>query len=266
MLIKARNEDKKEILDAIRENVEQCLYIYIDISYYGLEYPYIDVWFEKDHNKITCVVMKYHDNFQLYLTDDYNNISELIDLLNIYRPPMINATKNVIERIKPYVFDKYHSLSGKIMRLNHSFELDCSYDDVELAKLDDIRGIAELLCSDEYYSESYTENELIVQLTDRLKSNMGRSYIIKNNDKVIAHNSISAQIEDICIASLLIVDKNYRNITDYGFKMEDFIINKINDEGKRLYAFLTDDIRIKILEMVGNEVVSEYGKLVLIVK
>lgn len=264
MLLKATNRDKDKILKAICGDIDNCLYLYIDISYYGIEYKYIDVWFDEDeeHN-ILAVIMKYHDNFQLYLKNGYKDFSDVIKLLKSYKPPMISGEKRMIQEVLKYMHDDYDLISGKIIRLDNSYGLNDDNDLIEEASEEDVYDIAELICNDVYYRNSYTVKELSEQLLDRMKSNMGKSWIIRDGNKIVAHDSITAQFGEICIGGMFIVDREYRGKTNYGFLMEDFIIKQINKENKRLYAFLTDNTRIKLLCMIGNKIVSEYGKLIL---
>lgn len=264
MLIKAKLKEKKEILTFLYKNIEHCLYLYIDISYYGLDYPYINVWIDRDeYDDIVAVVMKYHENFQIYFKNVYNNVKDIAVLLKEYMPPMINGEKSAMQKLQQYIPDVYFSAEGKVMLLDKPFVDNWDYSEIEKATLKDINGIATLICNDDYYKDSYEKDELVSQLTDRMKSNMGRNYIVRDGNKIIAHNSISAQVDNICVGALLIVHADYRKNSNYGFKMEDFSIEKIKKEGKKLYAFLTDEVRIKALSLAGNNVVSEYKKFVL---
>ena len=132
---------------------------------------------------------------------------------------------------------------------------------VEEATEEDIPEIADLLLTDEEFGASYTKKELEDQMTGRLKTGMGTSYVIREDGKIVTTLSIVAQTEGFRVASLTMVDKDYRH-TMYGTLVDSFLINELGKDGKRLFAFMTDERRIKMFIIMGNKLAAEYGKLI----
>jgi predicted GNAT family acetyltransferase len=132
---------------------------------------------------------------------------------------------------------------------------------VEEAKEEDIPEIVDLILMDEENSSSYTSDELAEQMLDRMRTGMGTSYIIRENGKIVAHLSIAAQTDKFRVAALTIVHPDYRN-TLYGTMVDSFLINELGKDGKRNFAFMMDERRIRMFLVMGNTLAAEYGKLV----
>ena len=65
-MYKAETADLEKILEYLRKDTGKCLYIYIDISIYGLDKDFLDVWYDEDEKGVSLVVMRYHDALQIY--------------------------------------------------------------------------------------------------------------------------------------------------------------------------------------------------------
>lgn len=257
---KAENKDIPGILEYLHKDIENCLYLYIDIRCYGTDH--VDVWYEKIGDAFDIVAMKYHDSFQVYSDRPMDvELSSLIELLKEYKPAMINSREELIECIKPAFEDDYTSDGGIILRLRRFVSIE-DYDfPVEVAGVGDVDELAEMISSDPYYSDSYTFDEIKSQLADRMETGMGISFIVRKDGKIIAHNSITAQVDDICVAGMLLIHRDWRQ-TNAALVMEKYIIDYVNNQGKKLFGFSTDTRRRKQFEMMGNEVAAQYGKLI----
>ena len=257
---RAENSDIPGILEYLKNDIENCLYLYIDIRCYGTDH--VDVWYEKSDGEFMLIAMKYHDSFQLYSNKPHAvDLSDLVNLLKKYRPAMINARENLIDLLKPYFADDYTSDGGFILQLKRFISIDDSEFTVEKADESDVDELAEMISSDPYYSDSYTFEEIRSQLIDRMQTDMGVSFIIRRNGAIMAHNSITAQVDDICIAGMLLIHHDWRH-TNAALVMEKYIIDYVNNSGRKLFGFSTEPRRRKQFEMMGNKVVAAYGKLI----
>ena len=192
---KATEREISEIVKYIKDDVVNCLYMYIDIKVYG---TYVDVWYDKVNENYDLIAMKYHDSFQVYSScPESADLTGVIELLKNNKPAMINARKGLIDRLETAFKDTYTRDGGFILQLKRFVSVEDNEFNVEVARLDDVDEIAELISSDPYYSDSYTFEEIRAQLKDRMTTNMGVSFIIRENGVIIAHNSITAQVDDI---------------------------------------------------------------------
>lgn len=261
MLHEMKSTDVTKILEYLRKDIENCIYLYIDIWKYGVANPHMKVWFQEDQGGVNLVIMKYHSSFQIYSHLDKLDTDMIYKQMKENDITMVSAKREIVEQLEPASREGYFSTFGEILRLTNFHSFQCEDIHIEEATEEDAYEIAELICSDEYYQDSYTVSEFYEQLLDRMKTKMGRSFIIRDNGKIVAHNSTSAETDDVAVAAMLLVKKEYRN-TMYGIALEEFIVKKLNKEGKKLFGFSTNRKRRKQFELMGNKVVATYGKLI----
>lgn len=61
MKLVTEQRELEEVLNCLKQDIPNCLYIYIDLKKYGLENPHITLWISRKDGKLNLVVMKYHD-------------------------------------------------------------------------------------------------------------------------------------------------------------------------------------------------------------
>lgn len=257
---KADNNDIPAILEYLNRDVANCLYMYIDIRCYGAEH--VDVWYEKKNDEFILIAMKYHGSFQVYSDRPQEaDLEGVVELLKDYQPAMINARAELIERLKPYFEEDYLTDGGFILRLKKFVSIEDDEFVVEVADKSDVDELSRLISEDPYYSDAYTFDEIKGQLIDRMDTGMGVSFIIRKDGNIIAHNSITAQVDDICIAGMLLIHKDWRQ-SNAALVIEKFIIDYVNNQGKKLFGFSNEPRRRKQFKMMGNDIVAEYGKFI----
>ncbi|MGX8773431.1 MAG: hypothetical protein ACSW8G_00070 [Bacillota bacterium] len=240
---KADNNDIPAILEYLNRDVANCLYMYIDIRCYGAEH--VDVWYEKKNDEFILIAMKYHGSFQVYSDRPQEaDLEGVVELLKDYRPAMINARAELIERLKPYFEEDYLTDGGFILRLKKFVSIEDDEFVVEVADKSDVDELSRLISEDPYYSDAYTFDEIKGQLIDRMDTGMGVSFIIRKDGNIIAHNSITAQVDDICIAGMLLIHKDWRQ-SNAALVIEKFIIDYVNNQGKKLFGFSNEPRRRK---------------------
>ena len=257
---RATNSDIPAILEYLNKDVENCLYMYIDIRCYGTDH--VDVWYEKENDEFILIAMKYHGSFQVYSDRPQEvDLEGVVALLKEYQPAMINARAELIRRLELYFKDEYFADGGFILRLKRFISIEDDEFIVEIADKSDVDEISKMISEDPYYSDAYTFDEIKGQLIDRMDTGMGVSFIIKKDGKIIAHNSITAQVDDVCIAGMLLIHHDWRQ-SNAALVIERFIIDYVNNQGKKLFGFSNEPRRRKQFKMMGNEIVAEYGKLI----
>lgn len=259
------------ILDYLKEDQPNCLYLYADLAVYGLRNPNIQIWYDQDGQGIRMVVMKYHKNFQIYTNRAYENINGVLKLIEQEMPFGISGRKEIITSLEDHLKDLYHAEYGVVFRgktpdvdkLKRRMA-DCTVD-VEVAQEKDAPAIAHLLCMDEELGSSYTEASLTEELSERIRTGMGRNFIIRKGERIVAHNATYAECNNFAIDGGLMVHPDFRN-TEYA----NWITIKSNlillEEGKKQYFFVTKRKIIRWHTISGAEQVAEYGKLSLIEK
>ncbi len=260
VLRKAVETDVPAILEYLGRDIPNCLYLYLDVYTYGVTDPNITIWFSEAGGKISLVIMKYYDSFQIYSDREDCDIAAISDMINEYDIGRAFARKDIIEKLSESFNNRYYVEYGKILELN-KYRIMKGMERVEQATEEDIPEIVDLILTDEENNASYNSEELAGQMLDRMRTGMGNSYIIREEGKIVAHLSIAAQTDKFRVAALTIVHPDYRN-TLYGTMLDSYLINELGKNGMRLFAFMTDERRIKMFLLMGNSLAAEYGKLI----
>lgn len=265
--------DKKildDILHYIKQDQLNCLYLYIDLIVYGLNNPNIHVWYDKDIKGIRMVVMQYHKSFQVYSSRAFEDVEDLLKLISMQKPYCISARQEIIKEIESKL-PEYYAEYGVVVRhpdadidkLKHVMNLN--EVQIEKAKIEEAEEIAEFICSDDELGAPYTVESLTEELRERMRTGMGRSFIIRDNNKIVAHTATFAENEDYAIGGGLIVDKNYRD-TDYFYYLDGYVKLLLKKEKKSLVGMILDKRLLRAYERKGCKVISHYGKLSLLDK
>lgn len=261
MLRYAKESEIDRILEFLKIDIPNCIYMYTDIFTYRLNNPNMIVWVQDGEDSIyQIIVMKYHDSFQLYARNDNWDFEAVCSLIDEYQVQMINGPIEIIKKLFNRYKDKYKYSSGTIFRLSscEKFESD---EKPEIADIEDVPEIAELLSQDEYYRDSYTKEELERQLAERITTGMGRSCIIRKNGKIVAHCASFTEADGIAVSAGTIAHKDYRG-HKLGLIVENYMNRHMNEEGFQWFGFILEEERVKKFKEMGNEIVARYAKLV----
>ncbi len=253
----AETGDKKEILKYLRQEISACVYLYIDILNYDISTDKMTVWIEQSSKGIQMVVMKYYDSFQIYSHDRNCSLDGVVQLIEKYRVSMISGQKEIIERLENICL-LYKASYGKVFLMDGYRQLNTTIH-VERAFESQARQIAELICMDKEIGSHYKVEDLEAQLVGRFHTGTGRSYIIKDKEKIVAHSATYAETEDIAVVGGTIILPEYRN-TEYYMVISNYILEKLLKEGKKVFTFAASDRMIRYHEVLHKSC-EEYGKL-----
>ena len=257
---KALESDLPAVLSYLKNDVGQCLYMYIDIDTYRLSNPAMGVWLDTDDaGNVTLVVMKYHTSISLYTAGSDYDRQAVCDLLKEHEIYSITGQRRLIEPLQELLKGEYGVEYGYIYKYVSlpSVETD---NPPEWAVAEECDEIAALICSDEGIGSYYVPADLAAQLRERMATGMGRSLVVRENGVIVGHIATYAEHGDIAITGGQIVKKDCRNGFT-GVILEDHIVKALDAGGFTSYAFVTDRKRKRFLDMYGNECVGEYGKL-----
>lgn len=258
---KASCGDEQRILTYIRPNLGECLYLYIDIMRYGIGNKFMELWYDENEEGISFVLMKYHNSLQLYSHIADWDQQFVLDFAEKNRINIINGKKTMIEKLEVGINETYDKKFGWVFKNRPLVSYHLGSDvKVQIAKPEDAEEIANLMCGDEQWS-MYHENDLALELRERMESAMGRSFVIREGGKIVAHDATFAETDDIVVASGLIVKEDYIDKM-YGAILGTEMDKIFLKEGKEKYFHIYDPERMKILQRLGHTVVAETGKLI----
>ena len=260
-MTEASEKDIDNIILYLKENIQDCIYMYIDIKKYRLNNPAMKVWVDKDcNNQIKFVIMKYHTGISLFSTDEEIPKKDLANLIEQNNPGSITGKRNLIEKLQPFFTSKYYVEYGFIFKFERFHDFG-GYDLIEKATVADALDIARLVASDSDIGAYYDIEDLACQFQERMRSQMGRSYIIRDAGKIIGHIATYAELDDIATTSGLKVDPAYEGHM-LGAVLESYIVHQMLEEGFKLYTFVMSKKRCRLLKNMGNPIVGEYGKMI----
>lgn len=261
MMIRATNADKTQVLEKLRINILDNVYLYIDILMYGFDHEFSSVWIQRDQGDVKYIVLKYYNSFQLYATEDALDYSEITALIMEYKPAMISGRADLIRSISSMVKEFYGETYGVVLSQPHT---GSKYSDVfpEKPKEEDMEEVANLVCSDRGIGGHYNPLELMEQFIRRQNDKTGRNYIIRKDGRIVAHEATYAETPDIAVMSGLIVAPAYRG-NGYARLLHCFLSDLLISENKTAVLFCHEEDVLKMHLKLGAVVRGEYGKLTL---
>lgn len=257
----ATSQTVDRILNCLKEQVGNCLYMYIDIKKYGIEHPDMKVWFQEDSNEsmgISLVVMKYYNSISFYTCGTNWSQEDVLSLLEYYAPDSVSAPLASMEAIAAQAKD-YHLSTGWVFEYKQFKEFPVDY--IEKATKEDLWDVAELLCSDEGFGAIYSVETLHKQLVERLETNMGRNLIIRSQEnKIVAQIATYAECDGIAVTSGMIVHPDHRD-SMYGSILESNIVKELQGESFRVFTFVIEKKRKRLLDALKQDCIGQYGRL-----
>lgn len=252
----ATNADKERIVSEVIRDVVANVYLYIDTLIYDLERPPVKVWINKETH-VSTIALKYYDSFQIYCIDPTKN-GAVVSLIERARPAMISGNAATIKGIHDRIRDIYKATYGSVMTQPHTHVVPGPTPGLAMAE--DMKSIAQLICSDDSIGGHYDVDGLEQQLVERLNAGMGRNYVIRQNGRIVGHYGTYAEAPGVAVMSGLIVDKEYRG-RGYGKALHCHLSNVLVAEKRKAVLFCTDQ---KVLDMYlkyGAKIHATYGKL-----
>lgn len=255
---KLANEKIVEVQTCLYQHISESIYLTIDLEKYGVSNPQAQFWYDETNGQIDTVVMKYYDSFQIFSSNPQWNPEETAELARRYEVTTICGKKSMIECLIK-MLPEYEASYGVIVRENTYREFP-QFSLIEEAHSEDAMEIAQLMCTDEDFDENYEVEILAKQLADRMEDNSGRSFVIREDGKIVAHTSVFAENNTIAVESGLIVDKDYKDKL-YGMMIHEYLKKKLLAEGKTIYGFRIKDSMKRCTKASKDNVCGYYGKM-----
>lgn len=254
--------EKKEyskLLPYLKQDMEHCLYLYMDLLNGEKEKADMEVWMQGRINDPEVVLLRYHESFQIYSRYPDVNLQSPSELMADYRPRMISGPETVIRKIAEANQALYRAEYGAVYEVCDKKRMRSS-EDVVPATENDVPEIVELICMNETLGGHYEKENLICQMRSRIRAGTGRSYMIREDGRIVAHTATYAETAGYAVTSGTIVHPEYRD-KGYYFIISSHIIKILQEEGKRIFTFsLTPDMMRYHDRM--DQRCGSYGKLV----
>ena len=259
MIIKCDLSYQTIIEQYIGLNYPECLYLYLDFKKFGFDVEYVNIWIQKNTEKITAVILQYRTGMHIYSrAKDYES-DEIVKLIKQVSPDMICARDSIIRDLySTTIKNNYEVEYGNI---GYCKTVGCeSAINAKKVTKDDFKDIAKLLFQDEGIGASYDLEELGNQMYQRNSLGFVRNYIIKDNDKIACHVCTGAEEEGIAIISGIVTDISFRG-KGYAKKLLSYVCQQLINEGKEVYSVYYTEAARKLHYRAGFLDYCGYGKL-----
>ncbi|MBE5885007.1 MAG: hypothetical protein E7284_01190 [Lachnospiraceae bacterium] len=256
----ALENDIEDILQILKTNLGVSIYMYINLKTYGLSNPNIQVWVHEDADEIDIVAMRYYTALRFFCVKNSIDTIELIaELIDSVEHKVIYTSYDVAQQLYERYKDIYILEESVAVQLTKYRNFN--FESIEKATEDDIDEIATMILDDDFYRGQYTHEGLVTELLERMRTGMGRNYIIRKDGKIVVHDGIMAQTDDVAVGGLLLCHRDYRK-QFLGETMESFLIKTMNDEGIELYAYHLGEKRWRSMERAKNVIKAHCGRLI----
>lgn len=241
MLVEVKTKETAErLLDELKKDIPNCVYFYMDLKKYGLSNPNIRFWMDKEpgsDRNVRIAIMRYHDGLQMYSKGEDWDTQEIRSFIIEQNVTRISGTESVIRRLEPLLAERYTEASyGVIFReTKEQIYVTAAQKYGEFAGMEDIPEIVELLLGTKEFGEQYSRRELTQQLQERFRTNMGRSFVIRDQGKIIAHTGTFAEVDQIAVASGLVIAEGYQGTDCFELLNREFSTLMCIDEGKEIF-------------------------------
>lgn len=259
---RANENDSRSVMDFLQTHLDDCVYIYVDVMYYGLKKNSpIKVWI--DTLPASIVIMQYCDCFQLCGTLGEDCKADVVKLIRTYNPHMLYGEENLVRQVQSCLGNaaRYEFTSGAVYEFLSYRK--CPGDGIVPLSTADMRQAAALMCMDKGFCSNYDIEGLARQLSGRLETKMGRNFGIWRDGTLIGHIATFAECRGLAVTSGLIVHPAYRD-KPYGTMLESFLVNMLFQEGFKIFTFVNDPRRIRLLKAMRQRLCGRYAKAVLV--
>lgn len=254
------NKRIDEILSYIGSEYYKCLYLYIDMLQYGCSSEFTKTWVQEDNGEIKAVMLAYHSAMHIYSKQLKFDVQELTKFLLEKNPSIICASAELIKLLEPQMSSNgFVSEYGHIGKFIHCEPSSVSCD-IRIANKDDIMEIAKLLYDDDDIGSSYTMDDLVKQIEERLESGFVRSYVIKDGNHVVAHLGTGAEVDKLCTVSYVITHPEYRG-RGLSSSLFSYACNQLSLEGKEIFSVYYPENSRRLHHKMGFVDCCEFGKL-----
>ena len=260
MIIQCNNSQQEEFLNYIGEDYPKCLYLYLDAVKYGCSSETTRTWMQTRNGVITAVALAYHTALHLFSRNNDFDVLEICELVKEVKPSIVNATANTIKKIEPALIKLgYLSEFGHIGEWKGIPIVETDIQ-VEEAVDDDIPQVAKMLYEDDDIGASYTYEDLLNQMRERLEEGFVRSFVVRKNKEVIAHLGTGAEMGGLCTISYGITSPECRGqgIASVIFSN---VCNLMQSEGKRVFSIYYPENARNFHYKMGFVDICEYGKM-----
>lgn len=195
MLIKATEGDRSQILDYCMAEPNINIFIIGDIEIHGFESDFQDVWIQTIDDKMTGIVLRYHDTFIVYSRDLDMAYTEVVELMAGATVGVISGKESVIEPLAALLGEGFIQKNMAFCELKTPTRLHAQPQGVKIATLDEAYDIAEVYGKIKEFEGLYAREQDLryKQIANRISSGEGTHMISREGGHIISHGNTAAE-------------------------------------------------------------------------
>lgn len=251
MIRKATSHDLKDIQAICASDSSRLLFIDGDIAQNGLETDYQETWIDRNGDRITGIFLRYHTNFVFALKDTLDDVKGFEALID-ERIHLVSSTQKDIDQLPDSVKSQFKFRSLYFCECK-ALKKDTSGIIPQFATEEDSEGIVDLLMGIEEFRESLshtTRADRIQTTRQRFLEDKIHSFIIKENGKVVAHASTSAESKTGAMVVAVATHPEFRK-KGYGRAVVSALTDYVLKQGKTPCLFYDNPEAGKIYHDLG---------------
>ena len=260
MMKRATRDEQEMLLAHLADDIENCTYLYLDIFQYGIGSDTVTVWYAKHADAITLVALQYFDCLQVYSRNADFETADLVRLIEETGVIKVRGNRACIEAIEHVLEDRFEAEYGTVIEKVKARDFGELFERVQEATIEDIPEVASLILTDETNKALFSQEGLEKSLSNLIKNGTGHVYLMREDGKAVASETVDAESDLFIIGAYLITHPDYRHLL-YGTVVESYVYRRVKGD-RRLFTFVTEPRRRRMLTAQGNPIVAEYGKLV----
>lgn len=258
MLIKAKEINRKEILEYCIQEPSINLFIIGDIELYGFDSKFQDVWIQKDLDVIKGIVLRYHQNFILYGKDKMN-LTEIIGLFKRHKVNIISGKASIINHLYPLIKESYNIKEMNFAELSNDDLLEKEFSNVITANKEDSNDIVmayEHIKEFEYlYPGGFEDRKK--QVLNRIVSGEGIHMFIKKNGQIVSHANTAAETsQSAMIGGVMTLPDERRS--GFAKTVVSALCQRLMDDGKKACLFYKGETSKVLFSSLGFKDVDKW--------
>lgn len=259
MIRKLNYNDNDQLIEYLTEEKAINLFILGDIENFGYDKEFQEIWAEfDDMDEIKAVLLRYFNSYVAYAKGEFS-VKDFAEILN-NNPnfEILSGIDKVVETLAKYINYK-NKKSLYYSELDNDLQLAKDFDrsNIIQANLTDVDSIFELR---KQIIEFTTTKASKISFKQTLASGTGRTYMIKDNNKVICTVSTTAENSFSVMVVGVSTHPEYR-MKGYASLCMTALCKDILDEGKTLCLFYDNPDAGKIYKRLGFRDIGKWSML-----
>ncbi len=234
MIKECRDEKQLErLIEYIATDCQKVPYLYLNIVRYGIRNQNVRVWYDEE-KEITGVYLLYYDCLHFYAKEpDTYDIQTVLSHIENCEPRVIMLQFEIGDKIYPKLETSHYVEKNHLLNIRGREEQEVV--SCEVAKLEDIEEIVDMMMADEEFSYVYKREVLLNQFLERCRDGFGRSFILREEGKIVAVCNTYGEGPGLAVISGLLIDKQHRG-KGYAMELEGSLCRLLRLENKKIMA------------------------------